>query len=59
MKTECEIISEIRRLQETNTTVNGKTDIVAECKKAMAIWALLFVLGKVDSIDIEEKAVNE
>lgn len=60
MKTENEIISEIRRLQEIDTTMeDGRTDIIEECKRAVAIWSLLFVLGRVDNIDIEGKAVNE
>ena len=60
MKTEEEIIKEIKKLQEVNTTLpSGKTDMLLEFKKAMAISTMLYVLGRVDSLGFDKECVNE
>ena len=59
MKTEEEIIKEIKKLQEVNTTLpSGQTDVFLEFKKAMSITAMLYVLDRVKSLGFEEEVAN-
>lgn len=54
MKTEEEIVNEIKRLQKINTTLpNGSTNVFLEFKRATSIAALLYVIGKIKNLNIE------